>query len=742
MIKLTLLMAAAFCCTTVYAQYLVGEKFVDPEKLPTLKAQLKNNLTTNQKAALLLDLGYAYLYSNGELKSDLDSGLYCARELAALGKQINNAHDHQEALLLTALLHMEQKDFPAVESIIPSLNDTMRLKAFLSLTFFNTNTANANPLDQEAIDRAGRYVLEAIPLTLKTNLLKEEAAYALDFVALEYRERHQPAQAEKYYLLMEKFTGSSTQASPARIYCYISLSYNKDGNFYRAMEYCLKAKNALNSNSSDKDVAFVYYTTASLYALRDKPEEALPQYAFLLADPLRYEDGISMYSLLANYCTNLQKAKRHAEVIPYLQKFVQRYPPKTDIDRSYQHLILADYYSDMDQFAPAEKNYLEGIRFAKAADFRNGKLHSGLGSLYYRYKLYEKAATMLKAAEEKLPTENNVLKADNLFEIAKTEAALGHHESAYTYLLKSKSMSDSAFTVGKARLTDELEAQYESRKKEANILQKEANIRDLNARRKINTLIIILMSVIVVLLGWLFWTKQKSNKLITQKNVLLQQLVRDKSWLLKEMHHRVKNNLHTIVSLLESQSAYLRDDALEAIQHSQARIFSMSLIHQKLYQSDDTKTIDMATYIPELVNYLKECFNRSVHIHMDIDNTAFNVEEAVPLGLIINEAVTNSMKYAFKGDNLGEIWISLKATGDDEYQLTLADNGSGLQQDFDLDTSTTLGFQLIKGLSEQLNATLHIENNKGLKITLSRISPFWIHQVKMMEHEMKGQMAM
>ncbi len=74
----------------------------------------------------------------------------------------------------------------------------------------------------------------------------------------------------------------------------------------------------------------------------------------------------------------------------------------------------------------------------------------------------------------------------------------------------------------------------------------------------------------------------------------------------------------------------------------------MSLIHQKLYQSDDTKTTDMATYIPELINYLKECFNRSVHIHMDIDNTAFNVEEAVPLGLIINEAVTNSTKYAFK----------------------------------------------------------------------------------------------
>ncbi|MDF2191402.1 sensor histidine kinase [Paraflavitalea sp. CAU 1676] len=742
MIKRTLLMAAAFCCTTVFAQYVAGKRAVDPENLPTLIAQLNTSLPNTSKATLLLDIGYAYLYRNGELKSDLDSGLYYAGQLAALGKQTNNVRDQQEALLLTTLLHMEQKDFFAAERMISSLNDSMRLKAYLSLTVFNTNTAEGNMQDQTAADRAARYVLEAIPLSLKTNLLANETAYALHFVAHEYRERHQPAQAEKYYLLMLKFAGNSTEAAPARIYSYICFTYSKDGNFYRAMEYSLKARNALTNKSSDKDVAYMYFTTANLYSLRDKPREALPPYAFLLADPARYGEGISMYSLLTSYCTNLHKANRQAETIPYVQQFVQRYPPRSDVDRSYYHLILANYYKNLKQFAAAEKNFLEGIRFAKAANFRNGKLQSGLGSLYYENKLYDKAAVMLKAAEDILPTENNVLKTDNLFNLARTEAILGRHESAYTYLLKSKSMSDSAFTVGKARLTDELEAQYESRKKEADILQKESNIRDLNARRKINTLIIVMMSVIVVLLGWLFWTKQKSNKLITQKNMLLQQLVRDKSWLLKEMHHRVKNNLHTIVSLLESQSAYLRDDALEAIQHSQARIFSMSLIHQKLYQSDDTKTIDMATYIPELVNYLRECFNRSVHIHMDIDNTAFNVEEAVPLGLIINEAVTNSMKYAFKGDNLGEIWIILKSTGDDEYQLTLADNGSGLQQDFDLDTTTTLGFQLIKGLSEQLNATLHIENNNGLKITLSRISAFWTHQVKVIENEMKGQMAM
>ncbi|MDF2191403.1 histidine kinase dimerization/phosphoacceptor domain -containing protein [Paraflavitalea sp. CAU 1676] len=742
MLKLTLLMAVAFCCTTVYAQHVLGEKFVHPDSLPSLKTQLNNIHPNTPKAPLLLDIGYAYLYRMGEFKNDLDSGLYYAREVATLGKQTNNARDQQEALLLTALLHMERKDFPAAESLMPAMHDTIRLKLLLSLVFFNETAAFENPFDTIPLVRASRYLPDAVDLSLKTNLLHEEASNALDLIARQYREHHQPAVAEKYYLLMEKFMSPTSHGTQALIYAFICFAYSKDGNFHRAMEYALKAKKALTNKSSDDDVAYVYFATANLHNLRDKPEEALPQYAFLLANPARFNKRINMYSLLATYCANLQKAKRQHEIIPYLQQFVQRFPTKADIDRSYYHLALANYYKEQNQFDLAEKNFLAGIRFDTDNRIPNAQLQAGLGSLYFDHHMYAKAKDMLQAAEDKLPNENNVLKARNLFNMARTEAALGHHENAYTYLLKSKSMSDSVFTVGKARLTDELEAQYESRKKEADLLQKEANIRDLNARRKINSLITILMTVIVALLGWLFWTKLKSNKLITQKNTLLQQLVKDKSWLLKEMHHRVKNNLHTIVSLLESQSAYLHDDALEAIQHSQARIFSMSLIHQKLYQSDDTKTIDMATYIPELVDYLKESFNRSVHIHMDIDNTAFNVEEAVPIGLIINEAVTNSMKYGFREGNLGEIWIILKETGNDEYQLTLADNGCGLRQDFDLETTTTLGFQLIKGLSEQLNATLHIENNNGLKITLSRISAFWMHQLKVVENEMKEQMAM
>jgi two-component sensor histidine kinase len=353
--------------------------------------------------------------------------------------------------------------------------------------------------------------------------------------------------------------------------------------------------------------------------------------------------------------------------------------------------------------------------------------------------------------------------------------------------------------VSKEKHTQELEIQYQTQKKEADLRLKEENIRFLNqhaqlleqdakiqqtkleaasllsenneielklqkkdieiltkssilqlaqieradAKRRVTALVIILLAVIIALLVWLFWTKLRSNKVITNKNGLLQQLLKDKSWLLKEMHHRIKNNLHIIMNLLEFQSSHLHDDALEAIKNSQSRIFSMSLIHQKLYQTDDAKTIDMVYYVPELVSYLKECFSlqHNSRINMDIDHTAFHVTEAVPLGLIINEAVTNSMKHAFKNNRHGEINISLKATGKDQYELILADNGTGLSEDFDIENATSLGFQLIKGLSDQLEAQLRIVNENGLKITLSAISVYKAIKFKTMENELKEQLA-
>lgn len=212
---------------------------------------------------------------------------------------------------------------------------------------------------------------------------------------------------------------------------------------------------------------------------------------------------------------------------------------------------------------------------------------------------------------------------------------------------------------------------------------------------------------------------KRKNETITQKNEQLQQLLKDKDWLLKEVHHRVKNNLHTVICLLESQAMYLKNDALKAIEISQHRIYAMSLIHQKLYQSADIQTIDMAVYLVEFTGYLMDSFDvhQQITLQLDIEPLKFGVSQAIPVALIINEAVTNSIKYAFPANEQGIIYIGLKQT-EKNVKLIVADNGIGISSTINDDELKSLGISLMKGLSSDLKGKINIQNETGTKISV------------------------
>jgi two-component sensor histidine kinase len=185
------------------------------------------------------------------------------------------------------------------------------------------------------------------------------------------------------------------------------------------------------------------------------------------------------------------------------------------------------------------------------------------------------------------------------------------------------------------------------------------------------------------------------------------------------VHHRVKNNLQIVMSLLSSQAAYLEDEkALLAIQESQNRIYAISLSHQKLYLSEKIALIEMASYIREVVEYLHDSLQMQdqVAFNLSVEPIELNEALAVPLGLIINEAVTNSLKYAFPGGRQGQVRIDLRQADPSNCLLTIADDGIGLGPDFDLGRSRSLGMNLMKGLSKQLDGSLSIDTADGLTI--------------------------
>ena len=197
----------------------------------------------------------------------------------------------------------------------------------------------------------------------------------------------------------------------------------------------------------------------------------------------------------------------------------------------------------------------------------------------------------------------------------------------------------------------------------------------------------------------------------------LKSSLKEKEVLLKEIHHRVKNNLQIISSLLNLQSGYIQDpQAGELFKESRNRVKSMALIHERLYQSKDLARIDFAEYVRNLTTHLFRSYGvtaRAVSLQIAVDNILLDIDTAIPCGLIINELVTNSLKYAFPPGLEGEIRIGLHRESNGQLALNVSDNGTGLSPDFDFQKTESLGLQLVNTLTDQLQGQIEIERQGG-----------------------------
>ncbi|PWL39190.1 histidine kinase [Flagellimonas aquimarina] len=191
----------------------------------------------------------------------------------------------------------------------------------------------------------------------------------------------------------------------------------------------------------------------------------------------------------------------------------------------------------------------------------------------------------------------------------------------------------------------------------------------------------------------------------------IQERIDEKETLLKEVHHRVKNNLQTVSSLLSLQSRSIADEKISSIiKSSQNRVVSMAMVHEMLYKRDDyISKIELRPYVKELTEYLLRSVKgntNNIKLDLDIDDFKLSIDTVIPLGLIINETITNALKYGITEDNGGEISISFKNLKDNRYELYLGDNGVGYSHNFDPKNSKSLGLKLIYNLTRQLRGTI------------------------------------
>jgi len=215
---------------------------------------------------------------------------------------------------------------------------------------------------------------------------------------------------------------------------------------------------------------------------------------------------------------------------------------------------------------------------------------------------------------------------------------------------------------------------------------------------------------------------EAANRELREAEEQIKRSLGEKVVLLKEVHHRVKNNLQIISSLLNLQMPYIKDpQAIELFKESQNRVISMALIHEKLYQSESLARIDLAGYIQSLTDNLFRSYGatrRAVRLKIDVVDIALDIDTVIPCALIINELVSNALKHAFpdawnQAGGIGEIRIDLHRDAGHRFMLTVTDNGVGLPRGFDAQQCESLGLKLVGVLVKQLRGILQIEQGDG-----------------------------
>jgi len=501
----------------------------------------------------------------------------------------------------------------------------------------------------------------------------------------------------------------------------------------------------------------VVYTNLSMY-----PESIreLNRSIVILKRKNNLED---LYGNLSLLVLDYNQTGNPMSAITVLNQATKDYPPQSIAQQVDVNEEYGNCYKNLKRYDEAEKYYLEMMRLFKITAFNKRyytdvqwmytdmiNYYETIANFYILTGRYQKAnfftIKILQLRKDVLPPVCRIEFQDMQFKI---DSASGNYVEAIRYLKAQQSLSDSLFNVTKSKQISELLIKYETDKKNKDLVLKSNRIELLTKQAQLQksqvkqvkatkNLIAVLAMMMLLLLGigyYRYRLKKQNHDLLQKKQLEInlqnsslqdlnkkqEALLNEKEWLLHEVHHRVRNNLQTVVSLLNSESAYVSNkDELDAFRNSQRRMYAMSLIYQKSYESENMSTVDMAAVIIELVAYLKQSFTHSKNLTFDLqtEHIALNINEAIPLALIINEAIANAMKYAFPKFAKGKISVIFKRDEKDRLNLTVADNGVAYPEMFDNENNGSLAINLIRGLTDQLDGELFIEQINGTCVNI------------------------
>lgn len=389
---------------------------------------------------------------------------------------------------------------------------------------------------------------------------------------------------------------------------------------------------------------------------------------------------------------------------------------------------IANVYVIQGKYNKAIEIYSRSLAIKKEKNDRLGILsgYLNLGDTYIDMKEYSKAEQYLNAALD-ITNEIGVMhfKKEIYSSFSKLYAEQQNFEKAYYYQKLNTEIRDTLFNADRAKHIAEIQTKYETEKNESRIelLNKENKIKEEQLTKKqfqTNSLIIgvVLVSIFLIILYNKQKIQKRANVQLEAQKTIIEKSNQEKEILLKEIHHRVKNNLQIISSLLNLQSRKVKDpNVSEALKDGRNRIKAMSLIHQKLYMKENYGKVDLKDYLEGVCINLFQSYGDTDQIDLkcEINSIQLNVDRSVFLGLIVNELVTNALKYAFFQKENGWIKVNL-IEKNKNLELTVNDNGIGMPDDFNIKNPEKFGLQLVKTFVQKLNGELNVKVENGTAV--------------------------
>jgi len=512
-------------------------------------------------------------------------------------------------------------------------------------------------------------------------------------------------------------------------YMIIGANYRPLDDYPMALKNFLIALSIAEKNNDYARQAEIYTNVAGLYAFNnisadlDKATEYVNKG---LAIARKYKLEAAEITLMGKLAIIYKMKKEFGKAIETFKAAIAK---AAVVDKLTELEFIANLgvvYKNIKQYDSAMAQYKTGLAVANqlSDDFGIMVIVDNMANLYYEMGQYPQSITMaLDAINRSYKEDFATVRIDMYGCLKKIYEKQGNYKEAFIYTEKLMAVKDSVFDKEKSAQLKDMEEKYQTELKDKQINQQQGQI---SFNKNLN---IILGSGALVLLftaGLIYISMRKTarlNRTISKQRDELAKQSNTLSVMMKELHHRVKNNLQIVSSLLNLQSMRLSDeDAVKAVKESRERVQAMSLIHQRLYQTDDITGINMHEYIRDLADFLAASYGYhpdDIVINLDIEEKMVDVDKALPIGLILNELLTNAFKYAYEGIKRPRLDISFKNAGNN-ITLTVKDNGKGINPaSWNRPQTGSFGRQLVKALCGQLRAKEHLEVADGSIFTFT-----------------------